>query len=273
LKLNIVLILALLFSLFACSGDETTSSDKQVGQKIVKKNVAKKTRQVDEVEDNREVSLDSDFEEEKDKDADSLDINNEEEVDETTQNDEEVFNTRGRIKKIEFEPKVIRADSDIIVSAYIVPGPLESETILYTFTKNGEVIVFEKPDKVLKKGLFVKGDLIAVNVMIVKGSDVKEERKTELNKVANSNPEITKLPSISVAGYKTYTYTVEAKDIDKDSITFELEGDIPPGMSIDLYTGKITYNFTQKPENDSYHRISVNRINSNNTYYKIYIQR
>ena len=88
--------------------------------------------------------------------------------------------------------------------------------------------------------------------MIVKDDEVKEERKTSMTLVGNTPPKLTKLPLISFNGFKTYTYTVEAEDIDEDTITFGLDGDIPPGMSIDMYTGKITYNFSVKPENNKY---------------------
>jgi len=252
LKLKIALIISFIFGFIACSGGGDSLPDSNSSTNKAEKTKIKKVKKIKKIEEKNieDESLDSDFDEEKDEESLEEDFNEDEE--EKTEKIDVKAEFNGRIKRIDFEPKVIKADSDIKVFTQIVPGPLDSESVLYTFIINGEIITSGSKDRVLKRGKFKKGDLISVKVSIAKGDEIIEEQKTEMFKVANSNPKITKLPSLNVTGFKTYSYEVEAEDIDNDSITFELEGDIPPGMSIDQFTGKITYIFSSKPEKNAY---------------------
>jgi hypothetical protein len=240
-------------ALLGCNGERSSSKPQKNNNKKVITKKAERKKVATHVS-NDDESLESDFNNDNENDVENeLDNDfNDKNKDANDLDKDEKFNTNGRIKKISFEPDVIKADSDVKVFARIVPGPSNKETILYDYIVNGKNIINGTKSKVLKKGNFKKGDTIAVNVMIVKNDEVQEELKTDLIVVANTNPKIVKLPSINISGFKTYTYDVEVEDIDKDSITYELEGDIPPGMSINLYTGRITYNFTEKPESNKY---------------------
>jgi len=253
LKINLLIISFFVLALLGCSGERSSSKPKKNDNKKVITKKAEKRKVVTQV-NNDDESLESDFNDDNENDVESALNNdfNDKDKDVNDVDKDEKFNTNGRIKKISFEPDVIKADSDVKVFARIIPGPSDKETILYDYIVNGKNIINGSKNKVLKKGNFKKGDTIAVNVMIVRNDEVQEELKTDLIVVANTNPKIVKLPSVSISGFKTYTYDVEAEDIDKDSISYELEGDIPPGMSINLYTGRITYNFTEKPESNKY---------------------
>ncbi len=252
MKYIILIITLFIFGFYGCSGDQTRSPEPQ--KKIVKKKVLKTKKLKEEVQDDTEVSLESDFSdtEETENNMD-LEFNNEKEDDaDVNEVPDEELDTKRRIKRIDFEPKSPNTLSDINIFANIIPGPSGDESVIYDFFKNGTQIVWNSTKKMLSKDQFKKGDFIAVKVMIIKDLEIIAERRTDLLQIGNSNPKFVNIPAFTMSGFKTYTYDLVAEDIDNDSITYELEGDIPEGMSIDNFTGRITFDFLEKPSKTTY---------------------
>jgi hypothetical protein len=71
--------------------------------------------------------------------------------------------------------------------------------------------------------------------------------------LGNSPPEITSNPT-ALSNREQYDYTVQAKDIDGDPVSFALET-APPGMSIDKTSGQVSWKVT--PGLTGTHRVKV----------------
>ncbi len=261
MKINIavsVIVAMMLMLMAGCSGsgDKDTQERVRLEKPEVKAKKVVKTQESDDDSDD----LDKDFQEDKEGEVDldkDFTESEEGEADETPegeidQSGEEKASYK-RIQKVSFQPEIIRADSDTELFVQVKPGLGTNEVILYNLRKNGTISIENSETNVFKKDLYRKGDLVAFDVMLVRDDNIIEEQKTRQVVVANSTPVITSMPNIVAnAGYKVYTFDVRAEDSDGDTVTFELDGEVPIGMKINEFSGRISYNFNGPPEKKSF---------------------
>lgn len=102
-------------------------------------------------------------------------------------------------------------------------------------------------DKQIKEGAegildttgFGRKDVIGVEVIARDEEAVSPAVRATPIVLGNTPPQITSDPA-SLTNREQYDYTVQAKDVDGDPVTFTLET-APPGMTIDKSTGQITW--------------------------------
>jgi hypothetical protein len=137
---------------------------------------------------------------------------------------------------VSLAPVVPKADDelDAIVTASDPDG--DPITYSYTWTRNG-VKISGAEDPSLK-GVFVKGDVIAVEVGVADGVSTTTLRDSV--EIADSAPVFVTPGSLDVAYGTTMTYQAQASDIDGESISYDLAY-APAGMEIDAATGEVTW--------------------------------
>jgi hypothetical protein len=149
-----------------------------------------------------------------------------------------ILNSPPVIQEVWIEPKIAYANDPLRVHVknYDVDG--DPIYYIYRWEKNGVVLTEEKKE-VLEKGLFKKGDLIAVTVIPDDRETQGSSKKSEPITILNSPPIIVSSPPSSVEG-NDYIYQVKAIDPDDDRIFFALKS-APRGMEIDKETGLIRW--------------------------------
>ena len=114
-------------------------------------------------------------------------------------------------------------------------------TISYDWYVNSSLVKSGASDS-LDPSFFQRGDFIVVEVQATDNNTESISLRSNPLEVMNSNPKITSTAPAAETPY-TYSYQVTASDPDNDSLTFSIEG--PPGMTIDPYSGLISWNFKE----------------------------
>jgi hypothetical protein len=108
----------------------------------------------------------------------------------------------------------------------------------YSWTVNGMPVGGD--DEVLPASKFNRGDEITLRVVAFDGTDESEPLQSDVFVVANAPPVITSAPG-AFTGDGTYRYQVAAEDPDGDQRMRYRLLESPPGMSVDVLFGMVTW--------------------------------
>lgn len=149
-----------------------------------------------------------------------------------------IMNSPPVIEKIWIEPKIAYVKDDLKVK--VKSNDKDGDFIYYTYRweKNGEELPDENGDT-LRKGIFKKGDSIAVIVIPDDRESQGNPKKSDPIIISNSPPLIISSPPNSAHGME-YIYQVKVDDPDNDPISFKLKS-YPKGMEIDKDNGLIKW--------------------------------
>jgi hypothetical protein len=163
-----------------------------------------------------------------------------------------ILNSPPVLKEVWIEPKVAYVTDRL--KANLKSLDLDRDFIYYTYQweKNG-TILSEERGEIFERGLFRKGDSIAVIVTPDDRETLGTPKKSETLIISNSPPIILSSPPTSVEK-TTYIYQVKANDPDNDPITFTLKSG-PKGMEMDKKTGLIRWEI--RKEDKGNHSVEI----------------
>lgn len=155
----------------------------------------------------------------------------------------------GFITSVSLSPETMRADSIITIKTKTAAPLNENQTLTYKYWKNGQPLE-ETKETQLSPSSFKKHDVFFADVMLYEADQLVAKKRTGVKPVLNSPPMIEQVTLPNVQGPGTYEFTVTAKDIDEDQITFSLEADDLPvevDARIDPGTGTVTCTLDDNP--------------------------
>jgi hypothetical protein len=163
-----------------------------------------------------------------------------------------ILNSPPVVQEVVIEPNVAYVTDRL--KANLKSLDLDRDFIYYTYQweKNG-VVLNEERGEILERGLFKKGDSIAVIVTPDDRETLGPPKKSETLIISNSPPIILSSPPTSVEK-ATYIYQVKANDPDNDPITFTLKSG-PKGMEMDKKTGLIRWEI--RKEDKGNHSVEI----------------
>ena len=163
-----------------------------------------------------------------------------------------ILNSLPVIQEVWIEPKVAYVTERL--KANVKSSDPDRDFIYYTYQweKNG-VVLNEERGEFLERGLFRKGDSMAVTVTPDDRETLGSPKKSETLIISNSPPIILSSPPTSVEK-TTYIYQVKANDSDNDPITFTLKSG-PKGMEMDNKTGLIRWEI--RKEDKGNHSVEI----------------
>ncbi len=128
---------------------------------------------------------------------------------------------------LQAEPEVVDADGDAV-------------ELQYRWLRNGQPIAGAEGPRV-PPGAGHRGEQIVVQVQATDGNDRSGWVGSTPIVLSNAPPGITTQPNYTLSGAGQYSYEIGAKDPDGDRpLKYELvEG--PPGMSVDVASGQVTW--------------------------------
>ena len=110
----------------------------------------------------------------------------------------------------------------------------------YRWMKNGQPIPGATGSR-LEPGTVKRGDQLSVAVLARDSNDMGPSVSSAPITIQNASPQITSQPVYELGPAGHYTYEVAAKDPDGDEpLRYELE-QAPPGMTVDVTSGRITW--------------------------------
>ncbi len=140
------------------------------------------------------------------------------------------------------------------VQAKVDAADPDRDEIQYTFRWwHNDKQVKEGIENVLDTTGYGRKDIVGVEVIARDQENASSAMRATPIVLGNSPPEITSNPA-ALNNREQYDYTVQAKDIDGDPVTFALET-APPGMSIDKTSGQVMWKVT--PGLTGTHRVKV----------------
>ena len=163
-----------------------------------------------------------------------------------------ILNSPPVVQEVVIEPNVAYVTDRL--KANLKSLDLDRDFIYYTYQweKNG-VVLNEERGEILERGLFKKGDSIAVIVTPDDRETLGPPKKSEALIISNSPPIILSSPPTSVEK-STYIYQVKANDPDNDPMTFTLKSG-PKGMEMDKKTGLIKWEI--RKEDKGNHSVEI----------------
>ena len=157
--------------------------------------------------------------------------------------------TRKMITSASLSPEILRADSTITIKTKTAAPLNDNQTLTYKYWKNGQPLE-ETKETELSPLSFKKHDVFFADVMLYEADQLIAKKRTEIKPVLNTPPMIEQVTLPDVQGPGTYEFTVTAKDIDDDQITFSLEADHLPAevdARIAPDTGTVTCTLDDNP--------------------------
>ena len=128
---------------------------------------------------------------------------------------------------LEVDPDVVDEDGDLV-------------EVRYRWLRNGQPIPDADGPR-LPPGVGHRGELIVVQVKATDGSDESAWIASAPLTVGNAAPAITTQPNYTLSGSSQYSYDVAAADPDGDRpLKYELVTG-PPGMVVDVVSGRVTW--------------------------------
>jgi hypothetical protein len=151
-----------------------------------------------------------------------------------------IGNATPRVKMLRIKPEHASALDMLEVEAETVDDDGDRVTLAYQWLVNGKPVP-EATTMRLAPGIARRGDTVAVQVNASDSYDETGWIQSKSFGVANAAPTITTQPNYELSGSGRYSYEVAAKDPDGDSpLRYELvQG--PPGMSVDVASGVVTW--------------------------------
>lgn len=163
-----------------------------------------------------------------------------------------VGNSLPMVTRVTLDPAQLQIGSP--VQAKVEASDADRDEIRFTFKwwRNG-TLVKEGAEDILDTAGFARKDTIVVEVTPRDEAGQGKPFVVDPVVIGNSPPRIVSTPS-SAIGQGSYEYTVQAKDLDGDSLSYVLET-APPGMTIEKATGKIVWPIA--PDLNGTHRVRV----------------
>ena len=151
-----------------------------------------------------------------------------------------IGNAAPRVKTLRITPDRATALDLLEAQADVVDDDGDRVQVSYRWLRNGEPLP-EATNSRLAPGIAHRGDTVAVQVNATDGSDESGWIQSKGLQLANAAPTITTQPNYELSGSGQYSYEVAAKDPDGDSpLRYEIvQG--PPGMSVDVSGGRVTW--------------------------------
>ncbi|HNR12341.1 MAG TPA: Ig domain-containing protein [Thermodesulfobacteriota bacterium] len=155
-------------------------------------------------------------------------------------------NTPPRVRSAKILPTLVYTDTDakVEVEAEDPDGDWVNYAYQWMKINAGEAVenaqeLEGETEASLSHENFGRDDAIAVRITPSDWYSKGETYQSKYVVISNSAPSILSKPP--AAASETYTYQVEAKDVDDDAIRFALAPEAPSGMTIDADTGLLTW--------------------------------
>ena len=148
-------------------------------------------------------------------------------------------------------PKVVYADTNIVVQAEAEDQEKDFITFRYQWIKNGSIIQAQESNSLSQK-YFVKNDQIQVEVTPFDGDDYGRSVISAPIFVNNTPPVIDSLPPESLEKNGAFIYQVHARDIDNDPLTYSLSSNNPEGVTMEAENGLLTWKIPEDIEFGTY---------------------
>ena len=161
-----------------------------------------------------------------------------------------IGNSAPQVQSVSFEPAAAGTNDDLKAVVSGCDQDDDRVDFFYTWSVNGDPIG-DQDGPVLPSTYYQRDDEVEVVVTPTDGTDVGKTVRGHI-KIANTPPEIVSTPPETIMTRGLYTYAVQAKDSDGDSIRFTLEGNTPEGMTIDSRTGLVKWQVKLPDEEISY---------------------
>lgn len=151
-----------------------------------------------------------------------------------------IGNAKPRVKSLKITPDRATALDLLQAEAEVTDDDGDRVELQYRWLRNGEPVP-DANNARLAPGIAHRGDTVAVQVNVSDGSDETGWIQSKSLQLANAAPTITTKPNYELTGSGQYSYEVGAKDPDGDSpLRYEVvQG--PPGMSVDVTGGLVTW--------------------------------
>jgi hypothetical protein len=151
-----------------------------------------------------------------------------------------IANAAPSVKMLRIKPERATALALLEVESEVVDDDGDRVTLAYRWLVNGEVVPGATTPR-LEPGVAHRGDTVAVQVNVSDSQDETGWIQSKSFGLANSAPKITTQPNYELSGSGQYSYEVAAKDPDGDSpLRYEVvQG--PPGMTVEVTSGVVTW--------------------------------
>ncbi|MCP4151441.1 MAG: cadherin repeat domain-containing protein [bacterium] len=144
-------------------------------------------------------------------------------------------------------PENITIESTITAKATILPDDADAVELNYIFSVASQVVK-EGDENTLELKEYKKNTFVYVDVEVMDGKSKGLRKRSDMMRINNTSPEITGIDIPEIRGEGTHRITVNAEDIDGDTLIYSMEGDnLPTELSIDATMGVIEYQLTGKP--------------------------
>ncbi len=143
------------------------------------------------------------------------------------------------LSHIEITPKAPRIGDTITINVIPQAGvELSSVPVAFEWKKNGERLS-ETSNSLLVDGRFKRDDKVEATVTVDSAKGAKQAWLASVV-IANSPPVIAPETQLVKVNDSAFSFQVNAKDADGDTLTYSLKSG-PPGTSVDPATGKVTF--------------------------------
>lgn len=163
-----------------------------------------------------------------------------------------VGNSLPVVTRVTLEPTQLQIGSHIQAKAEASDADRDEIRFTFKWWRNG-TLVKEGTEDVLDTAGFARKDTIVVEATPRDEAGQGKPFAVDPVVIGNSPPRIVSTPSSAIA-QGSYEYTVQAKDLDGDSLSYALET-APPGMTMEKATGKILWPIA--PDLNGTHRVRV----------------
>jgi hypothetical protein len=162
-----------------------------------------------------------------------------------------IGNAPPQVLSIALEPAVVYTGVDLTAKPNAVDPDGDEIRYNYQWAINDRETTDNGP--VLKGDRFKKGDRITLAVTPSDGADQGSPYKVTVATIRNTPPFFTSSPPENFMASQ-YTYSVTAKDLDGDKITYSLAS-APKGMTIDPDSGVVTWRISA--EDSGAHEVEI----------------
>ncbi len=149
-------------------------------------------------------------------------------------------NSAPTLRRVAIAPVRATALDLLQAEADVVDEDGDAITLEHRWLRNGQPLADANGPR-LEPGVGHRGEVMVVQVRATDGSDPSPWVASAPLTLANAAPSITTHPNYTLSGSGQYQYDVAAKDPDGDRpLKYELlQG--PPGMAVDIVSGRVTW--------------------------------
>ncbi len=156
----------------------------------------------------------------------------------------QIGNSAPTLRRVTITPARATALDLLQAEAEVVDEDGDRVELEHRWLRNGQPLA-ESDGPRLEPGVGHRGEVLVVQVRASDGSSMSPWVASEPLTLQNAPPSITTQPSYTLTGSGQYSYEVAAKDPDGDRpLKYELvQG--PPGMTVDIVNGRVTWRVPQ----------------------------